>query len=617
MRRIMNRRQLLKSLTGIAFAPSIIPRINAAPLTEEMIDLEYYPPALTGMRGNHDSSFRHIHLLRDGINIGAEVKNISEHYDLIVVGAGISGLAAAYFHQQKASGKARILVLDNHDDFGGNARRNEFTHDGHTYICYAGSQSLNSSSMGPVVDELLATLKIDFQQFHQAYDKSRYAELKLQRGVFFNSKNFAEEKLIRGAPFNESDKYMFEEYAFDAEKFTRQTPLSEQGKKDLYKLFSTKEDYFKGKSVSEKKKILGRTSYANYLRDYVQVSEEVIDYYEHKTLLRGLGASVFPASMAMSMGLPGFEGLKIETHSGHSEPYIYHFPDGNGSIPRLIANYFIPDLANSSKVEEVLTARFDYAKLDRPNQSLRIRLNSTVLNVTPQKEQVQVTYADKDGLAIGVAADRVVLACPHAVIPFICPALPKKQKQAMRKNVRVPVVYTHVLLRKWDAFVKAGLSSIYCPGSFFHEVSLDYPVSMGSYEFSASPQQPAVIHMEHIPYTKNTSLTAREHYRLGRHKLLQTSLEEMEQKVREQLDNMFGEYGLKSEQDILDITFNRWAHGASYIHNGIFNDKAETENQRAMARKPFGRITIANADAGATTSLDTAVNEAFRAVSEL
>ncbi|MBT7952491.1 MAG: NAD(P)-binding protein [Gammaproteobacteria bacterium] len=617
MRRIMNRRQLLKRLTGIAFAPSIIPRINATPLSEKIEHLEDYPPALTGMRGNHDGSFQHMHRLRDGNAAVTGIKNISEHYDLVVVGAGISGFAAAYFHQQRAEGKARILILDNHDDFGGNARRNEFTHDGRSYICYAGSQSLNSSSMGPVVDELLSTLKIDFQQFHQAYDKNFYADLKLQRGVFFNSENFAEEKLVRGAPFDADDQYMIEAYEFDAEKFAKQTPLSRQGKKDLCKLLSTKKDYFEGKSLSEKKKILGHISYADYLRNHVQVSEEVIDYYEHKTLLRGLGASVFPARMAMSMGLPGFDGLKIETQIGHSEPYIYHFPDGNGSIPRLIANHFIPDLANSDKVEDVLTAKFNYAKLDRPDQFLRIRLNSTVVNVASQKDHVKVTYADKNEINIGVTADRVVLACPHVVIPHICPALPKSQKDAMREGVRVPVVYTHVLLRKWDSFVKAGVSSIYCPGNFFHEVSLDYPVSMGSYQFSADPQQPIVIHMEHVPYTKNTLLTAREQYRLGRHKLLQMSLENMEREVRMQLDNMLGKYGFRSERDILDITINRWAHGASYILNGIFDDKTEEENRRIIARKSFGRITIANADAGATTSLDTAVNEAYRAVSEL
>jgi spermidine dehydrogenase len=51
-----------------------------------------------------------------------------EVYDLIVVGGGISGLAAAYFYRKTAGPRVRILVLDNHDDFGGHAKRNELCH---------------------------------------------------------------------------------------------------------------------------------------------------------------------------------------------------------------------------------------------------------------------------------------------------------------------------------------------------------------------------------------------------------------------------------------------------------------------------------------------------------
>ncbi len=89
---------------------------------------DYYPPARTGMRGNHDRTFTFAHRLRDGEGADSfgEPQNTGESYDLVVVGGGISGLAAAYFFRKSAGKNARILILDNHDDFGGHAKRNEF-----------------------------------------------------------------------------------------------------------------------------------------------------------------------------------------------------------------------------------------------------------------------------------------------------------------------------------------------------------------------------------------------------------------------------------------------------------------------------------------------------------
>src|SRR5262249_61300692 len=81
---------------------------------------------------------------REGKRFPLERLPVEERYDLVVVGAGISGLAAAAFYRRAAGPSARILVLDNHDDFGGHAKRNEFALDGRLVIGYGGRGTIHS-----------------------------------------------------------------------------------------------------------------------------------------------------------------------------------------------------------------------------------------------------------------------------------------------------------------------------------------------------------------------------------------------------------------------------------------------------------------------------------------
>ncbi|MDG1859358.1 MAG: NAD(P)/FAD-dependent oxidoreductase, partial [Emcibacteraceae bacterium] len=78
-----------------------------------------YPPQVTGMRGNHPGSYDHAHPLAwDGEALQGAI-DTGEEYDLIVVGGGLSGLSAACMWQREKGTDQRILILDNHDDFGG------------------------------------------------------------------------------------------------------------------------------------------------------------------------------------------------------------------------------------------------------------------------------------------------------------------------------------------------------------------------------------------------------------------------------------------------------------------------------------------------------------------
>src|SRR3954453_11120566 len=164
-----------------------------------------YPPALTGLRGQHQGSFEIAHALaREGRKFPVDGLPIDETYDLVVVGGGISGLAAAWFYR-RAVPSARILILDNHDDFGGHAKRNEFTLDGRRVIGYGGSQSLQSpkSLYSPVAKGLLRDLGVDITRFETAFERGLYSSLGLSRGMFFNREAFGRDVLVTGDPGGE------------------------------------------------------------------------------------------------------------------------------------------------------------------------------------------------------------------------------------------------------------------------------------------------------------------------------------------------------------------------------------------------------------------------------
>jgi spermidine dehydrogenase len=231
-------------------------------------------------------------------------------------------------------------------------------------------------------------------------------------------------------------------------------------------------------------------------------------------------------------------------------------------------------------------------------------------------KEVEVTYA-RGGKAYTAKARNTILACWHVVIPYICEELPDKQKDALASAQKVPLLYTNVALRNWTAFQKLGVCSVYAPGMYHTGVNLDLPVSIGGYECARKPEEPIVIHM--MKAACRPGRPAREQHRLGRIELFSTTFETMERKIREQLARTLGPGGFDPARDIAAITVNRWPHGYAYEYNSLFDlfwlEGGETPCE--VARKPYGRIAIANADAGAYAYTDEAINQAYRAVGEI
>jgi len=577
---------------------------------------DYYPPALTGMRGNHDGTFTYAHQLRDGKrwdSIGAAAST-GEGYDLVVLGGGISGLAAAYFYRKTAGKSARILVLDNHDDFGGHAKRNEFQAGGHTLLSYGGTQSIESpGKYSDVAKGLLAELGIQTDSFYKAYDQKLYSNL--GTAAFFDKETFGADCLVTGMN------------ATPWPDFLAKAPLSDTVRRDLARVYTEKVDYLPGLSREEKLVKLGKISYADYLVKHCKLSPEALPFFQtftHDLFCVGIEAVSARACYEagddyQSFTYPGFDGLGFPDHE-KEEPYIFHFPDGNATVARLLVRALIPGAVPGETMDDVVTARADYSKLDDANSAVRIRLNSTAVHVQHTKaattgKDVEVAYV-RGGKLVSVRAKNCVLACYNGMIPYICPELPAKQKEALAYLVKAPLVYTHVALRNWAAFHKLGVHHIVAPGGYHTYTALDFPVSLGQYKFPSHPEEPIVLFMLRTPC--RPGLSPRDQHRVGRMELLQTPFPTFERNIRDQLARMLGGAGFDSARDIEGITVNRWAHGYAFTPNPLFEpDWKEEERPWVIGRKPFGSIAIANSDAGADAYTDVAIDQAHRAVMEL
>jgi spermidine dehydrogenase len=251
---------------------------------------------------------------------------------------------------------------------------------------------------------------------------------------------------------------------------------------------------------------------------------------------------------------------------------------------------------------------------------VRIRLNSTVVKVAhlgdaASAREVEVSYV-RGGRLRTLRAANVVMACWNGMVPHLVPALPDEQKEALAYGVKVPYLYTHVLIRNWTSFVKLEVHEIVAPGGYHSYVALDFPVSLGRYRFPRRPEEPMVLFMMKSPC--RPGLDARRQHRAGRGELLATPFPHMERAIREQLARMLSGGGFDPARDIQAITVNRWAHGYAYAYSSLFDpDWPEGRAPHEVGRKRFGRIAIANADAGATALTNVAIDQAWRAVGEL
>lgn len=634
----VTRRDFINGVAALA-AVSVIPQgfakagIAASVASPAKINtIAPYPPILDGMRGNHEGSFEVLHeLAMAGRSQWGELEVLGEHYDLVVVGAGISGLSAAHFYRKKYP-QAKILVLDNHDDFGGHAKRNEFKVGDKTIIGYGGSQTMQEPNFySDTVKQMLIDVGIDLDKLAAGYDTGFFKRHGLRAGMQFQNAKWGVNKFVP-QDLGYFDGYMpFVRPSSTLNDTLDEFPVSVAAKKQLKYLFSINEDKLSRMKDDDKWTYLYYTSYKDFLTNDLGITEQgVFDALEFGGASDfGLDFSAIPAIVAMDYGtMPGWKatGLPEDYMAvGYKEPYVHHFPDGNASVARLIVRKLIPNVVSGNTMEDSVTAKFDYSKLDQAGSAARIRLSSPVVNIQHQgapdtSKKANIVYVN-NGQSYQVSASNIIMACNNRVIPKLCPELPKVQKQALSKILKTPILYTTVVLKNWQAWKKLGIGGVISPFSYYVSATLDFPMSIGEYQFSENPDQPIIVHLERFPYQPNSDKSDHDQFRAGRMEILSTPYETIEKKTKEQLQSLLGEGGFDADSDILAMTVNRWSHGYSAWYNPLFSpiyeDSEDERYPHIAGRKPFGVIRIANSDSGVRAMMETAVEQAHRAVAEL
>ncbi len=632
---------MASTLPGLAVGQTALPDADGS----AEVTAADYPPMRTGMRGQNPEALNAGHAVRDGKVVGPPV-DTGEAYDLVVVGAGMSGLAAAYFFRKNIP-HSKVLVIDACDDLGGHARRNEFMVDGRRLIAGGGTGALwRPNTFPPEAQELMRDIGIDRPHYYEeiAHNPNAPRDMGLRPAMFFSRESFGADRLVSNAPPGMGGGNLVEDLAIGAAglptrrdelaEFLERTPFSKGAKAGLLQLYTDQSDYMPGVAYQEKVRQLRKISYIDFLSKVAKIHPDAVAYVLSTTIdtNQAAGWDTFSAWYAWRRGAPGFAGMgpppsqQISNLVGDPGGNI-RWPDNAANAARLLVRWLIPAALPGSTMDDSVLQRIRYSALDVARNDVRIRLSSTAIRAKHlgdplTAKAVEVTYL-RDGTPYNVRARAVVMACFNAIVPYLCPELPQEQKAALHMAVRKPLVLINVALRNWRAFQKLGVSSIHCPGMFYTSIGLAIAPEVGGYRNPTSPDEPIVVRMgltNAILEKPGSGLPPREQWKASRAALQAISFETFERNIRSQLDRVLGPGGFDAQRDVAGIVVNRWGHAYATGSNELYDPidySHRTDAWWIVGRQRFGRIAISNSDAGATSLTNAAWQQSHRAVNEI
>ena len=580
----------------------------------------YYPPTLTGLRGAHPGSFEVAHALaREGRHFD-DPRLLDEAYDLVVVGGGISGLAAAYFHRKLHGPQSRILILDNHDDFGGHAKRNEFHQGGPMRLAWGGTVNIEYPKYSKDALALLTELGIDIPRLRKEFDFNWLGTRgTLKPALLFNQARYGRDVLLRGVTLDSLEPT---ELAGQVDAF----PLSGEARAKLKAFLLTDRDVLAGKSAEERAAYLHGTSYTDFLRREFGLPDEALQVFSNAPSgFWGVPAEHLSVAEGLWSGLPGAHvvGGRDEPGIEENDRGVAMFPDGNSSIARLLVRSLVPGsfpgMPQDADPFGIVTAQLDYSALDRAASPARLRLNSTAVHVANAADGAGVTVDYVNGTNLSrVSARQAVLACYNAIIPHLAPELPAAQKTALAQCVKRPMLVVNTELRNGRALEKLGIKGAQLPGSFLQNVFLVTGINVGDYHPAWRPEDACVMQSFASFGAPQPGAGLASQARAARAQMLAMPFEDYEREVRSVLQSLLGPGGFDASRDILAITVNRWPHGYARDHLDLEDAAWNVEPApEVVGRQRFGRIAIANSDAGADAYTHAAIDQAWRAVNDL
>jgi spermidine dehydrogenase len=549
----------------------------------------------------------------------ALVHDTDELYDGVVVGGGISGLSAALFFLRQAGPKARVLILENHPIFGGEAKQNEFEVDGQRLTAHQGSAiyfvQYPRSFLAEFYDSIgLHEPRLAYQRWGgegpaMSIGRTPYDAEGVSSGQY-------------GFWFAKSAANPTAKWVVDAVRQQFSTaPVSAADRAELLRWYS-------GDAQQHSQFVPPR-----YEGDDISRALDAVSLEDHYIQRFGLKREFVRTYLSPDLG--GGSGLGADALSAYSEyaadllhPYekegeaVQMFPGGNSTIARLLTKALIPaSISGEPTIEDVTRHNVNFGTLDSSESRARLRLNATALNIShegdPQSaETVQIFYS-QNGQLFRVRARSVVMAGGSWTTQHVVRDLRPVHKSAYAQFFRSPCVMANVALRNWKFLAKLGVTGCRwfggAVGSYFEVCR---KALVGEVPPTIRPDQPIVLTLK-ILFSR-PGLSTEEQGHRGRAQLITTSFREYEQQIREQFTEMFSSFGFDAKRDIAGIVLNRWGHAYLSPQPGFFfGANGQPAPREVLRSAPFGRIGFANTDLAGAMDHRYSIFEARRAVSQL
>ncbi len=525
-------------------------------------------------------------------------EDTGEVFDLVIVGGGMSGLGAALHFQHTGRPRGTCLILDNHPIFGGESKRNEFVVQGQRLMAPQGANEFNvPTDIDSDAYEIFEQLKIPRRFDYQTVPDDL-------RGLEFDRTNYGFQHWLHAPSFGH---HVGGHWVRDFWK--------KHASENLRTWKYANQKYFDGKDY---RPWLDRLTYKQYIEHVMGLPSEVTRYADPiLAAAMGLGCDALSAYAAHQIGLPGFAGLSgnadLPVEFADAPETDWHmFPGGNTGLARYIVKRLVPDsIPGGHALDAVVNGKLNFRALDRPRNSFRLRLSSTVVRVDQSEKHATVTYL-KDGRLRRVRANGVVMACGSWVSKHIVRDLTAEKRGAFQSFRHSPVLVFNVAVKNWRFLSDLGITSARWTAGFGFSCNVRRQMITRRYRPAFSPDSPNVITF-YVPLFY-PGLPADEQGVKGRHEMLPTSFAGYEGQIREQIRNLFGASAVKA---IAGIILNHWGHAYVNPAPGFYFGKGGEPAPPDVIREPLGRVTFAHSELNGHQFWLGAIREGQRAVDQL